>query len=292
MKSQSLEVLSEIRKTLSVLSIQIEKLSAALEEVEDDVVSEVKEADFSFEHEAVPGDEPRREDLETADEEGAVAVVEVEESPEVAVAEDLVTSSETEESIEDLHESEIDSAFDFDEELQRSGNGYERVTSENDSAFDFDEEAIDESGSASSANLVFEAGPVQIDELPPEDLSAADLPSDEVASELEAVDLSQDIEVGSDEMRLPDVSGFQWMIDIPGSKVSNVISAISLNDRVLLINTLFKENPELFQQTISKFNNMGSLSEAISYVLVTFPEWNLNSDVVYRLMMAVRRKLG
>ena len=91
---------------------------------------------------------------------------------------------------------------------------------------------------------------------------------------------------------VPDAKNYQWMIDLPGSPVANVISAISLNDRVLFINTLFKEDPSLFQQTIAAFNGMESINEAISYVIATFPDWNLNSEVVYRLMMAVRRKLS
>ncbi len=82
-----------------------------------------------------------------------------------------------------------------------------------------------------------------------------------------------------------------WRTDRPGSEVKNVISAISLNDRVLLINVLFKEDPILFQNTISAFNGMSKLEEAITYVHVNFPEWDMNSEPVYRLMMAVRRKL-
>lgn len=82
-----------------------------------------------------------------------------------------------------------------------------------------------------------------------------------------------------------------WRTDRPGSQVKNVISAISLNDRVLLINVLFKEDPILFQNTISAFNNMTSLDEAIAYINANFPDWDLNSEPVYRLMMAVRRKL-
>ena len=71
-----------------------------------------------------------------------------------------------------------------------------------------------------------------------------------------------------------------WRTDRPGMPVKNIISAISLNDRVLLINVLFGEDPMLFQETSAKFNSMGSLSE------------DMNSEPVYRLMMAVRRKLG
>ena len=82
-----------------------------------------------------------------------------------------------------------------------------------------------------------------------------------------------------------------WRTDRPGSQVKNVISAISLNDRVLLINVLFREDPILFQSTISAFNGMTNLDEAISYIQTNFPDWDLNSDPVYRLMMAVRRKL-
>ena len=83
-----------------------------------------------------------------------------------------------------------------------------------------------------------------------------------------------------------------WRTDRPGSQVKNVISAISLNDRVLLINVLFREDPILFQNTISAFNGMSSLDEALSYIQTNFPEWDMNSEPAYRLMMAVRRKLG
>ena len=83
-----------------------------------------------------------------------------------------------------------------------------------------------------------------------------------------------------------------WRTDIPGSQVKNVISAISLNDRVLLINVLFKEDAEAFQNTITAFNGMGSLDEALAYINEKFPDWDLNSEAVYRLMMAVRRKLN
>lgn len=317
MKSQSFEVLSEIRKTLSVLSMQIEKLSAALGELggaEDGAVSEAKESEagFSFGCEAVPEKESRWEDLDTADEvEDAASVAESEESPKESVA-----HPETEESLGDAFP--VPEVEESSEDVAAVPETEDSSESESGSVFDFEDVDVavaDESDSASSAGLVLEADDAPIDDLSPEEMPArvglAASPVGEISApaepspflsheeilvseavpELEAVDLSQDIEVDTDEMRLPDVHDFQWMIDIPGSKVANVISAISLNDRVLLINTLFKENPELFQQTISKFNNMESLSEAISYVLVSFPEWNLNSDVVYRLMMAVRRRL-
>ena len=82
-----------------------------------------------------------------------------------------------------------------------------------------------------------------------------------------------------------------WKTAIPGTPVKNVISAISLNDRVLFINSLFKEDPIAFQDAITAFNGMTSFDEAEEYVKANYPDWNLNSDLVFRLMMAVRRKL-
>lgn len=118
----------------------------------------------------------------------------------------------------------------------------------------------------------------------------AEEPAPAVEPEPEIIDLSIDM-AGMGARTVPDARNYQWMIDLPGGPIANVISAISLNDRVLFINTLFKEDPSLFQQTISAFNGMESISEAVSYVIANFPDWNLNSEVVYRLMMAVRRKL-
>ena len=90
-----------------------------------------------------------------------------------------------------------------------------------------------------------------------------------------------------------DVMGdrFPWRSGVIGTRVKNVISAISLNDRVLFINALFGGDPMKFQETISAFNAMESLDEAERYVFEKFPEWNLKSDTVCRLMMAVRRRL-
>ena len=81
-----------------------------------------------------------------------------------------------------------------------------------------------------------------------------------------------------------------WRTDRPGMPVKNIISAISLNDRVYLINTLFGEDPMLFQETIGKFNAMGSLSEALAFIAENHSDWDMSSEPVY--MMAVRRKLA
>ena len=78
---------------------------------------------------------------------------------------------------------------------------------------------------------------------------------------------------------------------MPGLPVKDIRSAIALNDRVLFINTLFGQDPIIFQETLSALNTLQSLPEAEEYVVEHFPNWDLSSEVAYRFMMAVRRKL-
>ena len=82
-----------------------------------------------------------------------------------------------------------------------------------------------------------------------------------------------------------------WRTDMPGTPVKDIRSAISLNDRIFFINYLFNENPMAFQEALTRINQMGSLDEVVEYVTSDFPEWNMESDVVYRFMMAVRRRI-
>ena len=80
-----------------------------------------------------------------------------------------------------------------------------------------------------------------------------------------------------------------WRTAMPGAAVKDVRSAISLNDRVLFIRELFGGDAGLFQKAVDDINAMGSLDEMVAYVNERHPGWDLDSDTVYRLMMAVRR---
>lgn len=82
-----------------------------------------------------------------------------------------------------------------------------------------------------------------------------------------------------------------WRTDMPGGAVKDIRSAISLNDRILFINKLFAEDPIAFQTAVGKLNTMESLEQVVEYVVAEHPDWNLESDIVYRFMMAVRRKV-
>ena len=81
-----------------------------------------------------------------------------------------------------------------------------------------------------------------------------------------------------------------WRTDMVGSPVRDLLSAISLNDRVQFINVLFQGDPVTFQQVRAKINGMTSLDEVVDYITSNF-NWDMTSQVVYRFMMAVRRKV-
>ena len=83
-----------------------------------------------------------------------------------------------------------------------------------------------------------------------------------------------------------------WRKDMPGSQVRDIRSAISLNDRILFINWLFGEDPMAFQDALTKINQMSTLDEAVAFLADAYPQWDMESDVVYRFMMAVRRKVN
>lgn len=102
-----------------------------------------------------------------------------------------------------------------------------------------------------------------------------------------------DVEKNRSKKAVMDVAREQyaWRTDMPGTPVKNILSAISLADRALFINTLFKGDPILFNESISVLNGMAGFEEAMNYISREHPEWDLSSDVSYRLIMAIRRKL-
>ena len=81
-----------------------------------------------------------------------------------------------------------------------------------------------------------------------------------------------------------------WRTDIPGAPVKDILSAISLNDRVQFINVLFNGDPSLFQQARAQINAMDTVDQAVEYITSTY-NWDMGSQVAYRFMMAVRRKV-
>lgn len=83
-----------------------------------------------------------------------------------------------------------------------------------------------------------------------------------------------------------------WRTDRPGTPVKDIRAAIALVDRALFINKLFAEDAASFMETINAVNQMSTLDEVVEYLASAHPAWNFESDIVYRFMMAIRRKVN
>lgn len=131
----------------------------------------------------------------------------------------------------------------------------------------------------------------------PEDVELLDVAIDDIAADTGTAVVEEVQEVVSE----PVASGAAvidamiakqpWRTDMPGTPVKDIRSAISLNDRVTFINNLFDEDPLAFQTDLTKINQMNTLEEVVDHVASAHPAWNLESEVVYRFMMAVRRRI-
>ena len=118
-----------------------------------------------------------------------------------------------------------------------------------------------------------------------------DIKSETIDNDFEVLPLGEAIAPAKDAVMDKMAEKESWRTDMPGSSVNDIRSAISLNDRILFINTLFHEDPIAFKDTLSELNAMPSFEEGARYLKDNHPEWNTESEVVYRFMMAVRRKL-
>lgn len=135
----------------------------------------------------------------------------------------------------------------------------------------------------------------EVEDLPEEDLPVEEAPVDDLPffdEEPAPVTVAEKAEsVAKPTVNDAMAAQQAWRKDMPGSQVRDIRSAISLNDRIIFINYLFKEDPMAFQESLTKINQMENLDQVVEYICTDFPEWDLNSEVVYRFMMAVRRKV-
>lgn len=98
-----------------------------------------------------------------------------------------------------------------------------------------------------------------------------------------------DVELVMDKAR-PD--WYDWEVDIPGPYIEDIRDGIGLNDRILFLNDLFYGDEEAFASAILALNGMDRLVEAVEYMRERYPQWNEESDEVYRFYMIVRRRFN
>ena len=313
MENKEQQILSEIKSMMASIRSQLERLDAKMAELQqvvdpedldaspidididlDDVqVVEVQEIPMEVEEE--PVEAPVETPVETpVEEEPEVEETEVEEEP--VVEEEPEAEPEVEEEPEPEVESEVEEEPEVEPEVEEVSVEEEPVE---------DESEIDD-------DLPFAETPVEdipVEETPVEEVPVEEVPVEEVPVEAPVEEDDDDLPgvfdipvapvtvaaKAADQARpiLNEVMAADcaWRKDMPGSTVRDIRSAISLNDRVIFINLLFKEDAQTFVDTLSKINTMETLDQVVEYICAEFPSWDLNSDLVYRFMMAVRRKV-
>lgn len=253
MDKSQFDILSEIRQTLDSLKAQIAEIEAKLA------------------------------DIEIVDKEVTESVTEPVQQVQEAAAEDFADPIDISIDIDPFEPVPDPVQVEVTEEAPAVAQGTESVP-----AAEPEPAAVEEASPAPAPEP--ESVPEKPESVPAGTMFADEDMPEELLSPVESINDRQE---KKSRKAVMDVMGAKcaWRTAIPGTPVKNVISAISLNDRVLFINTLFKEDPMAFQEAISAFNSMESFAEAEAYVRERHSDWNLNSDLVYRLMMAVRRKL-
>lgn len=255
MENREQQILSEIKSMMASIRSQLERLDAKMAELQQVVDPEEFDStpiDIEID-ETVPAAGLPVEELQT---------VEVQEIP-LEVEDDLPLEETQEDVLEDVLEYELVEEI----QVEEAPESIEDVLRDLPAAVEVEsveEESVEE----------------EDDDLPgvfdiPEPVTVADKASVEAKPILNEV-------ITAD---------YAWRKDMPGTPVRDIRSAISLNDRVIFINLLFKEDAQAFVDTLSKINAMETLDQAVGFVCASFPEWDLSSELVYRFMMAVRRKV-
>ena len=85
---------------------------------------------------------------------------------------------------------------------------------------------------------------------------------------------------------------YDWEVDIPGHYIDDIREGIGLNDKILFMNELFGGSVEVFNETIDDLNQMHNLVGTVEYLRERFPDWDEESDEVYRFYMTVRRRFN
>ena len=255
MENREQQILSEIKSMMASIRSQLERLDAKMAELQQ--VVDPEEFDMA----------PIDIDIDEAVQEEPVQIVEVQEIPmeiEEPVNEPVEepVAEPVEVSVEEPAEEPVEEVTDLPEEPE-----------------------VDEAEDEADDDLPFIDVPAQEEEDDDDLPGVFDIPEEPVTVAAKAADEAKPI---LNEVMAADCA---WRKDMPGSPVRDIRSAISLNDRVIFINLLFKEDAQTFVDTLAKINTMETLDQAVEYICTTFPSWDLNSDLVYRFMMAVRRKV-
>lgn len=267
--SEIMDMMASIRSQLEILDAKMAQLQLAVGQEDADETPIDLDIDDFMDDPVVPA-----VSLVTQDEQVEVEPVKISDEPSEVADEQVPVSEDRTEGQEELQETEevIDELVEVAEE---SVEVVEEVRQE---------EAVED---LPDDDLPF--GDISSDYEEDADTDADDLP---IFASPEQVPPVVKVEQKVKQAVIDSMTDRQaWRTDMPGTQVRDIRSAISLNDRILFINMLFDQDPMAFQDALTRINQMASLAEVVDYIVAERPEWDLESETVYRFMMAVRRKV-
>lgn len=330
MENREQQILSEIKALMSSVRLQLEQLDvkmAELQQIYDPQSVEVEEIDLGFDMPEVAfaaagvAVETVSNMVEDVEEESVEPVADepVEDNQQETVSADEIPEEQPEDDVDDLpffdtpeseeeaadeaDESDVDEAEEVEETDADVADSDVEETEEDDileveeteSEIDETESEIDETESEIEDDLPELVSDDEVEE----SAQQQDMPEEEdlplFALEEDApVTLLETAIAASPKSAVIDVMTAKqaWRTDMPGSPVKDIRAAIALVDRALFINKLFAEDAAAFMETINAVNQMSTLDEAVEYLASAHPSWNFESDIVYRFMMAIRRKVN
>ena len=262
MENREQQILSEIKSMMGTIRAQLEMLDAKMAELQQ----------------CVDPDEFDNNPIELEIDDVAVDVVTDDVVAESVAVQEVMEMEEHEEEPESIPE------YDDEEEFEQEECDIE-PESESEPETEQDDESETESESEPETESEPEV-PAVVEEVEDDD----DLPGvfDQPLPVYAAAQASPKVKPSVAEVM---ADAHPWRTDMPGTPVKDVRSAISLNDRIIFINHLFDEDPMAFQNVITQINTMTSLDQVEEYLRNGFPSWDFSSELVYRFMMAVRRRV-
>lgn len=250
------EKLDEIAKMISSLSDRIDNLSSRVNHIGEKV-------DILENRSAEPVRTPE-EDIQTPepvfDEEKAEEEVLIS-----GTAEPVFDSAEVD---DNFHNADEEDYEDLDDEMEEEGEIEEEGEMEEEGEIEDEGEMEEDEQEAGETEAI---APEETEEVPEE--KAEDVYQEENP---DAAKASKD--------------WYDWEYDYPAEYVENLMESMGINDKLEFVRELFNSDPMMFDSQMKEIDTMPNFKAIVQFFRQAHPEWDENSETVYRFYMHVRRK--
>lgn len=83
---------------------------------------------------------------------------------------------------------------------------------------------------------------------------------------------------------------YDWEVDYPAEYVEDLMGSMGINDKLEFMRELFGSDPQIFDRQMKEIDSMPNFKAIVSFFRQAHPDWDQESDTVYRFYMHIRRK--